>query len=536
MIVLMDLEWVENGMGHCSPTQVAARRVDSAWNTVDDFYARMRPRDKAFHQWNHVAYSGGTPEDFLYAKSGFSVLSNLRAWLRPDDILCWWFGEAREVFQKINALVLKEKATQQSRLLNDYVVRFLAGKKPGGGNPYKLAAAYNIPTPSPMHDSRNDIEVMQAVLQGIHFPQSEIYVPLQKAVKGPSICLDDHPYQYEAETGLIHKRGCAHICDGATLNGFATLKSSLKHGYKPCPYCVEADYRTARRERNKDIIKRANFNFVYTPSSQAFHRYDCPLVLPATDIVGSVYYKKCADTGRRPCKFCHPTQSDELRPIRNQPPKRQSDPVERQSPPKKQKEAYKRLRQAQEERRSSLSVEGLTETEKEDIFTLTMTRYGFWAGAGYQNFHLRNCPKLKGLTNIRGFSRYQDAVHAGFTPCKWCKPTSKNDVVYSIPIKSQRRKDESVDDLVALCKQYEYSYEKNKTYFTILTPVGRWRIHLTTMPIALDHLNLTNTPDNPYLYHRQPKMFLSLLDAFQYIHRHDQKLQERGALVIFRTG
>lgn len=52
MIVLMDLEWVENGMGHCSPTQVAARRVDSAWNTVDDFYARMRPRDKAFHQWN----------------------------------------------------------------------------------------------------------------------------------------------------------------------------------------------------------------------------------------------------------------------------------------------------------------------------------------------------------------------------------------------------------------------------------------------------------------------------------------------------
>jgi hypothetical protein len=190
-------------------------------------------------------------------------------------------------------------------------------------------------------------------------------------------------------------------------------------------------------------------------------------------------------------------------------------------------EAYLRLMQAQEARRSGLSEEGLSETKKDDILTLTNTGYGFWAGAGYQNFHLYNCPKLKGLTHIRGFARYRDATREGLTPCKCCKPTEKHDVLYSIPITSRVRENETVEDMVTLCKQYSYPYEQDKTYFTFLTAVGRWRIHLDSMPIALDHINLTRTPDNPYLYHNQPRLFLSLQDAFRYIQRHDQELQKR---------
>ena len=526
MLVLLDLEWVENQAGHCGPTQVAARRVDAAWNTAEDFYAQIRPRDQTFHRWDHMAYSGGTPENFLYAKSAYSVLSDLRAWLRPNDILCWWSSEPREVFQKLNALILKGKATQQSYVLDGCVARFLDGQQLG--SPYQLAVERGIPVPSPAHCAKNDVEAMQTVLRAIGLPQSAVLAPAPKKAQQSLARQEDRPYQYEVETGLIHRRGCACIPEGAQLQGFETLKTCLRRGYRPCPYCAAEDYRRARRERAQGIIDRSDYNFVYTPGSEVFHRYDCPLILSATHILGSVYYEKCVETGRRPCKLCRPSPEDPLRPRPAGPaPKAAEGPPRPLTPPKKQSEAEHRQRQAREDRRAGLSAEGLTEGERDDIFTLTATRYGFWAAAGYRNFHLRGCPKLRDLANIRGFSRYKDAVRAGLTPCKLCRPTPKNDVVYSIPIKSQRRRDESVEDLVALCRQHGYTYEWKKSSFTLWTPVGRWRIDLTSMPIVLDHINLTRVPDNENLYHRQPRLFLSLLDAFQYIQRHDQTLQAR---------
>ena len=43
-------------------------------------------------------------------------------------------------------------------------------------------------------------------------------------------------------------------------------------------------------------------------------------------------------------------------------------------------------------------------------------------------------------------------------------------------------------------------------------------------PYRLDHINLTKTPDNRTVFHRQPRLFLSLRDAFYYIKRHDDGL------------
>ena len=68
MFVIADIEWMTNAMRHQSPTQLAAVRVDEAWNVVDEFDALIRPRDRGFYDWNHISYTGAQAMDFLCAK------------------------------------------------------------------------------------------------------------------------------------------------------------------------------------------------------------------------------------------------------------------------------------------------------------------------------------------------------------------------------------------------------------------------------------------------------------------------------------
>ena len=90
-----------------------------------------------------------------------------------------------------------------------------------------------------------------------------------------------------------------------------------------------------------------------------------------------------------------------------------------------------RYAQAKKERLSGQNADFKTETEKNDFYTLTQPRFGFFAGSGFETFHLRTCKKLEGLTHIKGFSTFKEAMRSGRHPCKYCKPTNKNNIVYS---------------------------------------------------------------------------------------------------------
>ena len=173
-----------------------------------------------------------------------------------------------------------------------------------------------------------------------------------------------------------------------------------------------------------------------------------------------------------------------------------------------------------------LQVENLTESERNDIFTLTQPRFAFWVGQGYQSFHLHSCSKLHEVSNLKGFGTYQEAISAGYTPCKKCKPTSKHDVKYSIPITNRIRVDEKVEDLETLCIDAEYPHYKEGPYFCIETPVGKWRINVASSPVKLEHINLVESPECD-AYHEQPRLFLSFIDTFVYIKRHDDKIIQR---------
>ena len=526
MYVIADMEWITNANGHHSPTQLAAVRVDENWNVVDKFASFIRPRDSEFHDWKHKAYTGGTATKFLYAKNAHYVFTKFQNWLRDDDIILWWYEEPEKLFKKIVGLILKIKEPHRAISIHEYVYAFLSGQPHSRGDFYKLAEGRGILTnPCRKHCSNNDVRVLQALMAKIQYPQELLLKPAEKPVSLHKQ-LAHLPYQYDPQTNLIHMKDCPYI-EGIKTQGYETLKTSIRKGDKPCECCKE-DYKTAFRKRNMDILERTQYTYVYSPKSNVFHKYTCGTMLSAKDILGARKYQTVVNTGRVPCKLCNPTPNDVYRPL---PPQLKILKLAKKNKnmlAKEDSKAVKRHKVAAEERSRRLKDGTLTETERNDIFTLTQPRFAFWAGKGYQTFHLHSCPRLQEVSDLRGFSAYKDAVRAGYTPCRKCKPTAKHDANFSIPITNRIRENEKVEDLEALCNEAGYPNHKEGPYFYLETPVGKWRINICTSPVKLEHINLVKTPGETK-YHEQPRLFLSFLDTFAYIKRHDENLKKEAA-------
>lgn len=528
MFVLMDIEWVTNRMNHISPTQIAALRVDDSWNATERFYARIRPKDATFHLWNHMAYTGGQPSDFLFARGIFQALTDLKAWLREDDTICFWTRDSMNILKSVYNLILKEKVPQRMIALIDYVFPYLSERK----DAYQICSAMGNQASGPKHQAENDVQAIRQALACMQYPASLLAgapptAPDIGNVRLP-ITVDkaQFPYQFDVCNEVFHKKGCGEIPAGTVLTGHPNLKYLFRKKLKPCPACMRNDMRKFSRERNMDIINRSQYRFVFAESSDVFHRRDCGLILSTTsEIKGSHYYCACEKTGRRPCKVCNPTDGNWYSPIRK-PSQVQPPEVVLRSMTASEQNALTRFQKAQNERYAREHDAFESKTERDDFYTLTQPRFAFWAAAGYANFHTRDCRKLQGLTNLKGFSRYKDAVRSGHTPCKCCKPTAKMDIVCSLPITSRKRSDESIKDLQALCQEYHYPSSFENGEFSFSTPVGKWKIDTTSRPYIIYHINLIRTPYTSF-YHRQPRMFLSMLDCMAYVRRHDTELHER---------
>lgn len=62
--------------------------------------------------------------------------------------------------------------------------------------------------------------------------------------------------------------------------------------------------------------------------------------------------------------------------------------------------------------------------------------------------------------------------------------------------------------------------------YDIETAVGKWRLDTRTYPVDVYHINLATSPKES-TYHKQPRLFLSLADTFEYIRRHDSSLTQK---------
>ncbi len=543
MYVIADVEWAQNKANKNSPTQLFAFRVDSQWKIIDEFSAFIRPLDDTFHDWNHMAYTGGTPEDFINAHSCYNVFQSFNKWV-GEDIICWWSRPSHNMHCFVNKYILKTSPPGNPVILSEYMPGFLSGNSKKIANAYKLAKAQGIAAPLPEHYARNDIKTIVNLLTGIRFPQENLLKPpvsppssrptaalaakgggnlLAPPVNPPITGSQALDYKYDSTNNIFHRSYCTLIPEGAEIVMCATLKGAIKNNYKPCE-CVKDELRLARREKITDEIQRSQYTFIYTEKSCVFHRYDCKLVYNSNHILGTVKYENIIKKGLRPCKVCKPSENDEYRPsvIQQKLNAIRTKKAARFSIGKFEKNAIKRHKQSQNERYSNIQND-MTKQEKEDLYTLTQPRFAFFAAKGYENFHTRNCRRLQGKSHIEGFDTFSRARKAGYTPCKTCKPTSKQDILVSIPINNKIRPFETIEKLTELCTTHGYEYNISKNRLELTTPVGKWIINLSERPVTIEHINLVKTPDCQ-VYHRQPRIFLSLTDAFNYIHRHDTSL------------
>lgn len=513
MYVLADLEWVENEDQKFSFSQIAMVRVDENWEPVSSIYRRIRPVDASFHQWEHMAYTGGSDNDFLNAQDSQNVFQDITDWLWPGDILCWWFSDSKEWLQKLVPAIINKQI-----ILGELVANFLDEKRLL--NPYRIGKKLYLDIPGAMHDSRNDVEMMRRILKQIQFPQP-IPESIPKEVQSTPHRAENMAYYADIATNTIHKKGCPKLPETGYLKGYNELSKPVGKGYIPCD-CIKAEFRAARRQRNQSIIARSQYRFLYSPDSTVFHRRGCKIIRNAKQIRGTIYYQACASTGRHPCKICKPSpEQDPIKPLQSSSQKKPSNSANLSA---EEQRAINRHRQALEQRKSVERNPALSPEKHTDLCTLSKPGYVFFAARGYKNFHLRHCKKLSGLSHVVGFSHYSDAIKAGYRPCKHCKPDPKFDATVSLPIYSAKRYGESAKLLKDLCNRFGYQYWEEAGMSHIETEVGIWKVNPRVSPYRLDHINLTKDPQNRTNFHRQPRLFLSLRDAFYYIKRHDEGL------------
>ena len=138
MYIIADVEWVENDLNQCSPTQLSAARVDENWEIIDCFSSYIKPKDPSFYDWDHVAYIGGISSNFQNAPHCFEVFRSFNKWVGRDTV-CWWYGTSAKIHALVNRVVLKGKAPNQPIILSKYMPYFLNGKGAYRGSAYKIA-------------------------------------------------------------------------------------------------------------------------------------------------------------------------------------------------------------------------------------------------------------------------------------------------------------------------------------------------------------------------------------------------------------
>lgn len=531
MYVLMDIEWVQNKKKMRCPTQIAAMRVDECWRFRNIFYTRIQPPDESFCLWDHMAYTGGTADEYLSAPTLSQAAELINAWFREDDILCWWTTGSPSVFEEgIGAI------PQEQLLLFPYLRGFLKDKPNLVGGPYHIADQLNIARYGSRHDSRSDVEMMRRVLWEICFPQNLLRTPVPEITDASNTYLR---YVLDVETNRVHRRGCADLPVFGMRKEYPGLNTIVTKDCKPC-ICCAGDFSAARRERNRWIIENSEYRFIFSPNSDVFHTRDCKAVLSSSaDVRGTMKYKTCIDKKRKPCKICKPLPPETEKSAQKKkekiqtisisaaPLKSASDPGKHSARSGKRKltaqeqRALQRLKQAQTERENLKDMAGKSTQEKEDLRILTQPTFAFWTAAGYGSFHLRHCGKLNALSNLKGFGLYEEAVRMGYRPCKQCKPSAKHNIEVSLPIYSRERKYETIELLTELCEEHGYEHSEHEQVFQIETPKGIWRIHTDSIPYRMEHINKKHTPGNTTRFHIQPRIFLSLTDAFSYIKKHD---------------
>lgn len=264
MNVLIDIEWVQENE-ESSITQFAAVRVTDNWEIANAFERLVCPKSHKDIDWEHMAYSGYSPDEFKAGVSEKTCISDFLGFLNDSDtILCWPRDTKRLLKQKVeyflgSPLSIKCKCVNQDA----YAIAEAKGIK--AHSLYEMADGIGIATPTPRHKSINDVAVFRNLLSAFNYNEHMV----QKAI----------------------------------------INKAKKN----------------RRERNADILSRVEYNYIYTPTSKVFHRPSCHLMFNAVDIEGCVYYKTAVKR-RTPCRVCHPEPNERPQTVNKKDEQKEASP------------------------------------------------------------------------------------------------------------------------------------------------------------------------------------------------------------------
>lgn len=288
---LCAMETVKNHKNLFSTTQLAAMRVDENWVRKDTFHRPIEPLGPSFHLWQDPAFTGYSPQEFLNAQNAYLVLRSFENWLSPDDILCWWNQNEKELFVKFYSMTKKTALPHKMLDLKAYFHMAIQDSITLKGNAFKLCSLRGIPTTGKEHCSLDRVYAMSSFLHTVSFDQKLLLNPPQeRVIEREYDPQKGHAYVYQPDSGLFHQTGCSGINQNSKMEGFGSLAGCMRRRFKPCPVCTLKDANAWRRQHNKDSIERSAYKYVFAQNGKVFHTTSCALVLNAKIISGCSAY------------------------------------------------------------------------------------------------------------------------------------------------------------------------------------------------------------------------------------------------------
>ncbi len=547
MFVLIDYEWVEKEGVVQYPTQLAAKRVEDDYTVTDSFYMTFKaPQDREI-DFSHMAFGGRPKEMFLQGASAQEVFTAFKAWLKPDDNLFLWAHRSCMLFKREFKLMLNlSKFFTEIYCLRESVQPLLREEEYQIGTPEELCRMHGLDVLPPQHYSPVDIDVLLLLLKTLGADLKHI----RRADLSPEeiehhVILDHYhefnpffrpAYLYDPVGQLVHISTCPKLHDGMYVEGNNGLQHFARRRYKACECCKEI-FSQFRADRLESLRNRTKTRYARENKTKILHYWDCPELANTHGygVVAISRYEKGMANGGIACPVCNPqpespkqaiprTRPTPKADIPAPPPQPKLDPPAPETP--EETAAMKRYTFLTAERKRLLANGFLSQQQKDDIFTLTQPQYAFWLASGYRNFHKRECPKLRGMMELKGFSTIGDALNGGNSPCKVCKPSKKDNIKIYIPLETQKREGENSDSLLALCKEKNLTASYSEPYLTFENEVSRWKMDLRRVPVILEHTPLSGKNAGKES-HPLDERFLSFADAITFAETYDKNMSEQ---------
>lgn len=248
MIVLLDLEWIEDGWKRL--TQLSALRTDETWTPVSRLEVFAYPGDAALLHSEHMAFGGLGTELYRNAVSEEDCLLSFREWLEPEDTIWVWAKSNMAYLKELWLHHFMGTLPPEIRCLAQPTRKLMGRATREAADTHALLQQLGETPPAPAHNASNDVEAMRALFCRLGMSPAQLNEP-------PA---------------------------------------------RPQPK------QRSQRERNQRTIEKSQYRYLYLKGSPVFHRRGCGICLNARsegDILGSVYYETAAKA-HRPCKLCRP--------------------------------------------------------------------------------------------------------------------------------------------------------------------------------------------------------------------------------------